>query len=62
MSDSKSRLIVALDVPDRAAALRAVDQLTGHVGFFKVGLELFTREGPRLVEEIRSRGEKVFLD
>ena len=62
MSDSKSRLIVALDVPERAAALRAADQLTGHVGFFKVGLELFTREGPRLVEEIRSRGEKVFLD
>jgi orotidine-5'-phosphate decarboxylase len=32
------------------------------VGFFKIGLELFTREGPRLVEEIRDRGEKVFLD
>ena len=32
------------------------------MGFFKIGLELFTREGPRLVEEIRDRGEKVFLD
>jgi orotidine-5'-phosphate decarboxylase len=32
------------------------------VGFFKVGLEIFTREGPSLVEEIRNRGEKVFLD
>ncbi len=62
MTDSKSRLIVALDVPDRAAALRAVDQLAGHAGFIKIGLELFTREGPRLVEEIRGRGEKVFLD
>jgi len=62
MNDPKSRLIVALDVPDRAAALRVVDQLSGHVGFFKVGLEIFTREGPPLVEEIRNRGEKVFLD
>jgi orotidine-5'-phosphate decarboxylase len=62
MSDPRSRLIVALDVPDRAAALRAADQLAGHIGYLKIGLELFTSEGPRLVEEIRNRGEKVFLD
>ncbi len=62
MSDSRSCLIAALDVPDRQAALRVIDQLSGHVGCFKIGLELFTREGPRLVEEIRDRGEKVFLD
>jgi len=62
MSDPRLKLIVALDVPDRAAAIQAVDRLSGHVGYFKVGLEIFTREGPRLVEEIRGRGEKVFLD
>jgi orotidine-5'-phosphate decarboxylase len=62
MNDPRSSLIVALDVPDRAAALRAVDQLSGHAGCFKIGLEIFTREGPRLVEEIRKRGEYVFLD
>jgi orotidine-5'-phosphate decarboxylase len=62
MNDARSSLIVALDVPDRAAALQAVDQLSGHVGFFKVGLEIFTREGPPLVEEIKKRGENVFLD
>jgi orotidine-5'-phosphate decarboxylase len=62
MNDARAKLIVALDVPDRAAALRAVDQLSGHVGLFQGGLEIFTREGPRLVEEIRGRGEKVFLD
>jgi orotidine-5'-phosphate decarboxylase len=62
MSDPRSRLIVALDVPDRAAALRAADQLAGHIGYFKIGLELFTSEGPRLVEEIKSRGDRVFLD
>jgi orotidine-5'-phosphate decarboxylase len=62
MSDSRSKLIVALDVPDRAAALQAVELLSGHVGCFKLGMEIFTREGPPLVEEIRSRGENVFLD
>jgi orotidine-5'-phosphate decarboxylase len=62
MIDPRSRLIAALDVPDRPAALRAVDQLSGHVGYFKIGLEIFTREGPGLVEEIRDRGERIFLD
>lgn len=62
MNDPRSKLIVALDVPDRNTALAAVDQLTGHVGYFKIGLELFTREGPGLVEKIRDRGEKIFLD
>jgi orotidine-5'-phosphate decarboxylase len=62
MNDPKSRLIVALDVPNRNAAIHAVERLSGHVGLFKVGLEIFTSEGPRLVEEIRGRGEKVFLD
>jgi len=66
MNDPRSRLIVALDVPDRAAAIQTVDRLSGHVGYFKIGLELFTREGPTLVHEIRdrarNRGEKIFLD
>ena len=62
MSDPRSCLIVALDVLDRQAALSAVARLSGHVGYFKIGLEIFTREGPRLVEEIRDRGEKIFLD
>ena len=62
MNDARSRLIVALDVPDRPAALAMADRLSEHVGLFKIGLELFTREGPRLVEEIRSRGENIFLD
>ena len=62
INDPKSRLIVALDVPDRSAALQYVERLSGRVGFFKLGLEIFTSEGPRLVEEIRDRGERIFLD
>ncbi len=62
MKNSHDRLIVALDVPDRPSALSAVDLLSGHVGVFKVGLELFIREGPDLVQEIRRKGQRVFLD
>jgi|WetSurMetagenome_2_1015567.scaffolds.fasta_scaffold34361_2 orotidine-5'-phosphate decarboxylase len=62
MTDARSQLIVALDLPDRISALAAVKRLAGHVGYFKLGFEIFIREGPGLVEEISSRGEKVFLD
>jgi orotidine-5'-phosphate decarboxylase len=54
------RLIVALDVPTVAAALRAVEQLE-HVSFFKVGYELFlTGELPALLRQLRDK--HVFLD
>ncbi len=62
MNEARSRLIVALDLPERAAALAAIDRLSGHVGCFKLGLEIFVREGPALVQQIIDRGEKVFLD
>lgn len=62
MTDPRSRLIVALDVPERTAAIGIARRLAGHVGCFKVGLEIFVHEGPSLVEEIRGTGEKVFLD
>jgi orotidine-5'-phosphate decarboxylase len=59
---AKDRLIVALDVPDRAGALTLVESLSGLVGMFKIGSQLFTAEGPDLVREIVRGGEKVFLD
>jgi orotidine-5'-phosphate decarboxylase len=58
----KDRLVVALDVPDRDSALRLVERLSGAVGMFKIGSQLFTAEGPALVREITSSGERVFLD
>jgi orotidine-5'-phosphate decarboxylase len=55
-------LIVALDLPSAAAALALVDRLGEPATFFKVGAQLFTREGPALVEELKERGKQVFLD
>jgi orotidine-5'-phosphate decarboxylase len=59
---AKERIVVALDVSDRDSALRLVETLSGLVGMFKIGKQLFTAEGPELVREIVSAGEKVFLD
>ncbi len=59
---SKDKIVVALDVPNRDAALALVEQLTGLVGMFKIGKQLFTAEGPQLVREIVAAGERVFLD
>ena len=56
------RLIMALDVPTVAEALRLVDRFEGRCDFYKVGLELFTAVGPSLVATLRARGLDVFLD
>ena len=57
-----NKLIVALDVDTAEKARRFVDQLRDVVGIFKVGSQLFTAAGPKLVREIVSSGGKVFLD
>jgi len=59
---ARDKLIVALDVPSAEAGLRLAEQLRGHVGTFKVGLENFTAEGPVLARFLVAIGEKVFLD
>lgn len=56
------RVIVALDVPDRAGLSRFLDRLEGQARFCKVGLELFVAEGAAAVEAVQKRGAKVFLD
>lgn len=64
-SKSKSKsdsLIVALDVPDRAAADILADQLGDEVHWFKIGLELFCAEGPGLVRDYVARDRKIFVD
>ncbi len=44
------------------AARMWVEKLGRHVGWFKVGLELFTAAGPEVVELITSSGFRCFLD
>ncbi|NBS52559.1 MAG: orotidine-5'-phosphate decarboxylase, partial [Spartobacteria bacterium] len=61
-SAAKQKIIIAVDAPDAKAALKLVDQLSGQGCIFKIGLQLFTAEGPSIVREIQSRGNRVFLD
>jgi orotidine-5'-phosphate decarboxylase len=56
------RIFVALDTPEIERVRDLVTRLWDHVGGFKVGLELFTSHGPPIVNEIRERGARVFLD
>jgi orotidine-5'-phosphate decarboxylase len=60
--DARRRLIVALDVPDRASALDLIEKLSGLVTMYKIGNQLFTAEGPALVREVVESGAGVFLD
>jgi len=63
MKSAKDYIIFPLDVPSLDEAKRYVDLLSGHVGMFKVGLELFIRSGPEIINFINLSGTSgVFLD
>ncbi len=57
-----SPLIIALDYPDRRSALAMADRLDPALCRVKVGKELFTSAGPRVVEELQNKGFELFLD
>src|SRR5580698_7545240 len=62
LGEARKRLIVALDVPDAAAAVRLAARLEDTCQWFKVGMELFVSAGPAVLEPLLRRGHSVFLD
>ena len=58
----KEKICLVLDVSTRKEAMDLVRPLHDLAGMFKVGMQLFTAEGPSLVREIVETGGKVFLD
>jgi orotidine-5'-phosphate decarboxylase len=62
MLSPRDRLIVALDVSSAAAARKIVAAVGESVSTFKVGMQLYTAEGPSLVRELVGAGRRVFLD
>jgi orotidine-5'-phosphate decarboxylase len=58
----KEKICLVLDVSTRKEAMDLVRPLHDLTGMFKVGMQLFTAEGPPIVREIISAGGRVFLD
>jgi len=62
MGHTEPRVIVALDYPDAESALALVARLSPAACRLKVGKELFTAAGPKLIDTLVQRGFAVFLD
>jgi orotidine-5'-phosphate decarboxylase len=60
--DPRQRLIVALDVSTAAAAQKIVAAVGDSAFTYKVGMQLYTAEGPQVVRDLVASGRQVFLD
>jgi orotidine-5'-phosphate decarboxylase len=58
----RDKLIIALDVGTRAEAISLALSLAPFANWMKIGLQLFTSEGPDVVRAIRETGANIFLD
>ena len=62
MNEFNEKLIVALDSKEINQSKKLVSLLENKVSFFKIGLRTFVINGFNLVDEIKQKGKKVFLD
>ncbi len=58
---NRDKIIIALDVPGKEDAIALVSRLRS-ARTFKVGLELFTAEGPALFRKLKALRKDIFLD
>ena len=61
-NDPRQKLIVALDVSTAVAAHRTVSAIGESAPIYKVGLQLYTAEGPQIVRDLVAAGRRIFLD
>ena len=61
-NDPRQRLIIALDVSTAAAAQKIVAAVGDSALTYKVGMQLYTAEGPPVVRDLVASGRRVFLD
>ena len=62
IADPRDRLIVALDLPDVAAAERLVERIGDAATFYKIGYRLGYAGGLAFAERLARQGKKTFLD
>ncbi len=60
--DPRAKLIIALDVSSAADARKIVAAVGDSALTYKVGMQLYTAEGPRVVRDLVASGRRVFLD
>lgn len=59
---SESRICIALDFQTKEEVLSFLDQFNDEQLYVKVGMELFYGEGIEMIQLIKERGHKIFLD
>ncbi len=62
INDARQHLIVALDVSSAAAARKIVAAVGDSASTYKVGMQLYTAEGPQIVRQLVTSGRRIFLD
>ena len=63
MKQPKDYIVFPLDVDTVKQAKKYINLLSEHVGMFKVGLELFIKSGPEIIDFIKQTGTaRIFLD
>lgn len=60
--DTREKIIIALDEPVLERALAMVDAVGADGVFYKVGAGLFAAEGARILDALKERGKRIFLD
>src|SRR6266498_3434637 len=62
MTKIADTIIDTLSVATKEKALELVQELRDQISFFKIGLQLYTAEGPQMVQAVLAAGVKVWLD
>src|SRR5437879_12296552 len=62
INDARQHLITALDVSFAVAARKSVAAVGDSASTYKVGMQLYTAEGPQIVRELVAPGRRIFLD
>lgn len=55
-------VIIACDFENKNNLYNFLDKLDGELPYLKIGMELFYKEGPLLIDELKEKGFKIFLD
>lgn len=61
-STAGEKIILALDVSTSREALEWIGRLQGYVRWVKIGMQLFSSEGPPILEAIKQTQVNIFLD